>query len=328
MPEEAALPTIESLVGLGEGELIAAAPEAAAATTAATATPAAITAEAAAPTTAEIGLDAAADSTIPTAATVASTPAYGEEMGVPISGTPTAPYQNYLDDVTPTVSSATALPTAAETSEAVGAEQASEMSQEEFAKKMAANEAAATGAAAEAPSTVDKALRYLGVTSPTGVGPTAVPLAALGISQYRANKQAQAIKDQLAAASAQTKGVATSLLDKYQTGTIDANQQKQIDDLTNNTKARIKQRYAQMGRDPNTDSAAQSELAKADADAVAMQDAAKQGILTQGLNAAGLAQGPATSAVMAGYQSDLQQQQAMQNFMNTLALMQSKTATS
>jgi hypothetical protein len=318
MAEEVALETGAELLGGGEA---AAATEAAAPTITAAeaAAPAAITAEAAAPTTAEIGLDTAATSTIPVSAELSAS-------GVPLSqGAPTVQgVQDYLS--TAPVSSANALPTAAETSEAIASEQASEMSQEEFAKKMAENEAAyaSTAATTEAPNAVDKALRYLGVTSANGIGPTALPLATLGISQYRANKQAQAIKDQLAAASAQTKGVATSLLDKYQTGTIDANQQKQIDDLTNNTKARIKQRYAQMGRDPNTDSAAQSELAKADADAVAMQDAAKQGILTQGLNAAGLAQGPATSAVMAGYQSDLQQQQAMQNFMNTLALMQSK----
>ena len=160
-----------------------------------------------------------------------------------------------------------------------------------------------------------------------GLGSNALPAAALGLSQYRANKTGQALQDQLKAASAQVQPVASSLINQYETGQINPAQEKQITDLTNNTKARIKQRYAQMGRDPNTDSAAQSELAKADADAVAMRDAAQQGILTQGLQAAGLAQGPATSAVMAGYQSDLQQQQAMQNFMNTLALMQSKQAT-
>ena len=173
-----------------------------------------------------------------------------------------------------------------------------------------------------------KALEYLGLTKPGGgLGSNALPAAALGLSQYRANKTGQALQDQLKAASAQVQPVASSLINQYETGQINPAQEKQITDLTNNTKARIKQRYAQMGRDPNTDSAAQSELAKADADAVAMRDAAQQGILTQGLQAAGLAQGPATSAVMAGYQSDLQQHQAMQNFMNTLALMQSKTAT-
>ena len=332
MPEELAVPLVEESLG-GGAAIEAAAPAVAEGVTAAEAAAPAVatTAASTAPTTAEIGLEnAAADSTIPTAATVASTPAYGAEMGVPISGTPTAPYQNYLDAATPTVSSATALPTAAETSEAIDSEQASEMSQEEFAKKMAANEAASAGTAAttEAPNAVDKALRYLGVTSANGIGPTALPAAALGLSQYRANKMGQSLQDQLKAASAQVQPVASGLINQYETGQINPAQEKQITDLTNNTKARIKQRYAQMGRDPNTDSAAQSELAKADADAVAMRDTAQQGILTQGLNAAGLAQGPATSAVMAGYQSDLQQQQAMQNFMNTLALMQSKTATS
>jgi hypothetical protein len=53
-----------------------------------------------------------------------------------------------------------------------------------------------------------------------------------------------------------------------------------------------------------------------------MRDQAQQGVLTQGLTAAGVAQGPATNAIMAGYQSDLQSQQSMQNFLNTLARMQ------
>ena len=321
MAEEVALETGTELLGGGEA---AAATEAAAPTITAAeaAAPAAITAEAAAPTTAEIGLDTAATSTIPVSAELSAS-------GVPLSqGAQTVQgVQDYLS--TAPVSSANALPTAAETSEAIASEQASEMSQEEFAKKMAENEAASAGTAAttEAPNAVDKALRYLGVTSANGIGPTALPAAALGLSQYRANKMGQSLQDQLRAASAQVQPVASGLINQYETGQINPAQEKQITDLTNNTKARIKQRYAQMGRDPNTDSAAQSELAKADADAVAMRDTAQQGILTQGLNAAGLAQGPATSAVMAGYQSDLQQQQAMQNFMNTLALMQSKQAT-
>jgi len=313
----------EAIIGeelLGGGEALAATEAAAPAvaegvTAAEAAAPAvATTAASTAPTTAEIGLEtAAADSTIPTAASTA--------------GASASPYAfNAPGGVGATTGSSMGIQATTPVDFGYNPEMPVSSAYDITSSAPIASESAAAGAAAEAPSTVDKALRYLGVTSPTGVGPTAVPLAALGISQYRANKQAQKIEDQLKAAAAQTKGVATSLIDKYQTGTIDPAQQKQIDDLTNNTKARIKQRYAQMGRDPNTDSAAQSELAKADADSIAMQDAAKQGILTQGLNAAGLAQGPATSAVMAGYQNDLAQQQAMQNFMNTLALMQSRAA--
>jgi len=317
MAEEAALPTIEELVGLGEGELIAAAPEAAAVTAAAPVVAAA--APAATATTAEV---APAAGTL-TADLGAGT---GVSAGLPFATggeTVTAPVSQGAFDtqafegISPTsVESAGGLPPSAE--EFGPPVAAPELTAEEASKKIAAEQAASQGYSA------NKALQYLGLTSPTGLGPNALPAAALGLSQYRANKMGQSIKDQLQAASAQTKGVATGLIDQYQTGQINPAQEKQISDLTNNTKARIKQRYAQMGRDPNTDSAAQSELAKADADAVAMRDAAQQGILTQGLKAAGLAQGPATSAVMAGYQSDLQQQQAMQNFMNTLAIMQSR----
>jgi hypothetical protein len=251
--------------------------------------------------------------TNPTAATVASTPVaepiYGSELGVPV--TPQSISTEQL------LQQPSNIPTSPYDVEDLAAGQGATAASE--ASKKLAEQAAKSG------FDPTKALEYLGLTKTGGgLGPNALPAAALGLSQYRANKQAQKLEDQLKAASAQTKGVATSLIDKYQTGTIDPAQQKQIDDLTNNTKARIKQRYAQMGRDPNTDSAAQSELAKADADSIAMQDAAKQGILTQGLRAAGLAQGPATSAVMAGYQSDLAQQQAMQSFLNTLAIMQSR----
>ena len=315
MAEEAALPTIESLVGLGEGELIAAAPEAAAATTAATAAPALT--ESVAPATAETIAPATADTLAPAAATsLAAT-------------TPTVPTELTTEQLLGSsgVESAPTIETSASSTGSLPADieyvPTTELTNEETLKKIAEEQATSGGFDAT------KALEYLGLTKPGGgLGSNALPAAALGLSQYRANKMGQSLQDQLRAASAQVQPVASGLINQYETGQINPAQEKQITDLTNNTKARIKQRYAQMGRDPNTDSAAQSELAKADADAVAMRDAAQQGILTQGLKAAGLAQGPATSAVMAGYQSDLQQQQAMQNFMNTLALMQSKTATS
>jgi len=259
-------------------------------------------------TGAEAIAPATADVLAPTATTAASaTPTLTTEQLMGTSGVEGAP------TISTSASSTGGLPTDTEYVPYT------EPTSEETLKKIAADQAASQGFDAT------KALEYLGLTKPGGgLGGNALPAAALGLSQYRANKTGQALQDQLKAASSQVSPVATSLINKYETGQINPAQEKQITDLTNNTKARIKQRYAQMGRDPNTDSAAQSELAKADADAVAMRDAAQQGILTQGLKAAGLAQEPATSAVMAGYQSDLQQQQAMQNFMNTLALMQSR----
>ena len=311
----------EAIIGeelLGGGEALAATEAAAPAvaegvTAAETAAPAVAGAETAGAglTGAEALAPATVDAVAPAATTLASaTPVAPTEltteqlMGTSgVEGAPT---------ISTSASSTGGLPTDTEYVPT------SELTAEEAAKKIAAEQGTQGFDAT-------KALEYLGLTKPGGgLGGNALPAAALGLSQYRANKTGQSLQDQLKAASAQFQPVSSSLINQYETGQINPAQEKQIIDLTNNTKARIKQRYAQMGRDPNTDSAAQSELAKADADAVAMRDAAQQGILTQGLNAAGLAQGPATSAVMAGYQSDLQQQQAMQNFMNTLALMQSK----
>jgi hypothetical protein len=332
MAEELAAPTIESVVGLGEGELIApelatlGAPSIAPAVAGAETTGAGLTGtEALAPATVDAVAPAAttaasaiapatADVLAPAATTAASaTPTdLTTEQLMGTSGVEGAP------TISTSASSTGDLPTDTE----LTTEQLMGTSGEEEASKKIAAEQGTQGFDAT------KALEYLGLTKPGGgLGGNALPAAALGLSQYRANKMGQSLQDQLKAASSQVSPVATGLISQYETGQINPAQEKQITDLTNNTKARIKQRYAQMGRDPNTDSAAQSELTKADADAVAMRDAAQQGILTQGLNAAGLAQGPATSAVMAGYQSDLQQQQAMQNFMNTLALMQSKQAT-
>jgi hypothetical protein len=310
----------EAIIGeelLGGGEALAATEAAAPAvaegvTAAEAAAPAVAGAETAGAglTGAEAIAPATADVLAPTATTAASaTPTLTTEQLMGTSGVEGAP------TISTSASSTGGLPTDTEYVPT------SELTAEEAAKKIAAEQGTQGFDAT-------KALEYLGLTKPGGgLGGNALPAAALGLSQYRANKMGQSLADQLKAASSQVSPVASGLINQYETGQINPAQEKQITDLTNNTKARIKQRYAQMGRDPNTDSAAQSELAKADADAVAMRDAAQQGILTQGLKAAGLAQGPATSAVMAGYQSDLQQQQAMQNFMNTLALMQSKQAT-
>ena len=318
MPEELAVPLVEETLG-GGAAIEAAAPAVAEGVTAAEAVaPAVAGAETAGAglTGAEALAPATVDTLAPTAATTLA------------SATPTVPTELSTEQLlgSSDVESAPTIETSASSTGSLPADIESvpttELTAEEAAKKIAAEQPTSGGFDAT------KALEYLGLTKPGGgLGSNALPAAALGLSQYRANKMGQSLQDQLKAASAQVQPVASGLINQYETGQINPAQEKQITDLTNNTKARIKQRYAQMGRDPNTDSAAQSELAKADADAVAMRDTAQQGILTQGLNAAGLAQGPATSAVMAGYQSDLQQQQAMQNFMNTLALMQSKQAT-
>jgi hypothetical protein len=151
---------------------------------------------------------------------------------------------------------------------------------------------------------------------------TAASLGMTGLSAYQGKEAAKALQSSLQQAGAQTSNTAQQLLNQYQTGTINPAQDKQITDWTNNQMAQIKQRYASMGRDPNTDSAAQAEMANAEAQAVAMRDQALQGVLTQGLSAAGVAAGPTTQAIMAGYNANTAAQQSMAQGMQTLAMLQ------
>lgn len=167
------------------------------------------------------------------------------------------------------------------------------------------------------PGTFDKAISAI-----TNNPLTAASLGMTGLSAYQGKQAAKALQNSLQQAGAQTSNTAQQLLNQYQTGTINPAQDKQITDWTNNQIAQIKQRYASMGRDPNTDSAAQAEMANAQAQGVAMRDQALQGVLTQGLNAAGIAAGPTTQAIMAGYNANTTAQNSMAQAMQTLAMLQ------
>lgn len=185
----------------------------------------------------------------------------------------------------------------------------------------------ATGTAAATPppatSGISKALQSLGITGKDGgIGPNVLPLGVLAASQANAARAGKSTQAQLEKVASPAQEASKRLLAEGAEGTVPPAVMQQFERSLKDKTAEIVQRYANMGRDAATDSAAQSEIAKArDAmDAQVAQYAAS--LTTQGLQAAGVAAGPATQAVMAGAQKDQELQKAMAGSLQQMALLQ------
>lgn len=181
--------------------------------------------------------------------------------------------------------------------------------------------ASAADKARLAPGVVDKALNAI----------TKNPLTAAGIgvnvlSQINARKQGKQLDQQLRASAAPASSVANQLISEGLSGKPSASAAFDISKWTQATKSAIRQRYANMGRDPSNDSAAAKELADVDAKAVAMRDAAAQGLLQGGLNAAQIAQGPTTQAALAAAQQDKELGASIANTLTALGQLQAMSS--
>lgn len=173
------------------------------------------------------------------------------------------------------------------------------------------------------------ALKRIGAVTNTkeglGLGKNAFPMLALAqgmLSSRKASQEPAALRNQLMQATAGQRAVGEQLLNQYQSGQIGAAAKSQIDQMTAAQVAAIKQRYAQMGRNPETDSAAQNEIAMAQQRQLQLYEQARQGILQQGLQAAGMASGPVQNAVLQQYQANKANEQNMYNLLLSLARMQ------
>jgi len=331
MPEEAAIPLAEELLGGGAVEAAAAPALAETAATAAVAAPGAIEATAlpafgeAATTAAVIGTGDIASSALPAAESFSSLPS------ATVSSSPVAPV-----DVT---SSIPATDAAAPASIAPAtAEAPVDLPTEEQAKTGTTTAGPGGEADPYYKSAPDTSI-FKPYTGPTGadisgalksLGVTPFQAGALGLNAYSQYKSAEAqktLQEQLNKQAQLTRPAVEKLMSQYQSGTIGAAQEKQITDYTNQQKAAIKQRYAKMGRDPNYDSAAQQEMANVDVQAASMRDTALQNVLSSGLKAAGVTAGPAQQAIMAGYNQDQSAQKTQQDFLKALADMQARAGT-
>lgn len=152
---------------------------------------------------------------------------------------------------------------------------------------------------------------------------------ALGLNlfaQANSRKQGKQLDQQLKAAGAPATAVGNQFLAQGASGKPSASSAYDIDKWAADTSAAIKQRYANMGRDASNDSAAAKELADVQAKAVAMRDAAAQGLVSQGLQAAQVGMGPTTQAALAAAQQDKDLASSMASTLNSLAMLQALQA--
>lgn len=146
---------------------------------------------------------------------------------------------------------------------------------------------------------------------------------ALGLNlagQMSARNAAKSIPGQLKQIAQPTSDISKSLLDQYQAGQISPSSEFDIQQWENQQLAAVKNYYAKAGI-PDSQ-AAKTAIGNVQAKAAAMRDQSRQGLLTSGLQAAGMAAGPLTSAVQAQAQQDQALTQASGSALNSLLLLQ------
>jgi hypothetical protein len=175
------------------------------------------------------------------------------------------------------------------------------------------------------PSTAMKALQSLGLVNKdlTGVGTNALPLAGLVGSQIMQNKANKSLPSQLTQAAAPASNAANTLLQEGLSGQAPAAVVAQAQQQYNQQVQEINQRYAAMGRDPSTDTAAQYEISQA---GLTMQEAINNystQLTSQGLQAAQIAQGPTVQAATTAAQQDQNLSNSIASTLQNMALIQS-----
>lgn len=165
-------------------------------------------------------------------------------------------------------------------------------------------------------SSIDNALKQLGAFGSTAS--KFAPVASLGMNAYAQHKT-QSAADKLNGVAKPASDVSNKLLGQYQSGTLNPADAYAIAQWSQQQTASIKNYYANAGLS-NSSMEAEA-LSKVGAQADSMRSQAVQSLLSGGLQAAGLAQGPQVAAVNASVAADQQLSQASSNFMAALAKM-------
>ena len=121
-----------------------------------------------------------------------------------------------------------------------------------------------------------------------------------------------------------TKDVSNQLLQQFKTGQISGADAFQIAQFSQQQKAAVDQYYAKAGL--SNSSMHTQALQQIDVQAEAMRQQAVQNLLKGGLSAAGVSDPTMVAGVNAGIKQDANAQSAMQNFINTLANMNTPKA--
>jgi hypothetical protein len=174
-----------------------------------------------------------------------------------------------------------------------------------------------TGVTPETNSSISNALKQLGVTGDNAFK-YGLPAASLGMNAVAQHKATSAA-DQLKQIAQPASSTSNNLLSKFNSGQISAADSYAINQQMQNSIAQAKQYYASAGL--SNSSMEHEAIQNIQNNAENQRQQALQNMLTQGLSAAGTAQGPQLAAIQAGVQSDAQLQQATANFMSALARM-------
>lgn len=142
----------------------------------------------------------------------------------------------------------------------------------------------------------------------------AVGLTGLGIGAAASLKKPPQIPNEqtINALGQQGAAVANQLIGQYQSGNLSAGQQASLDQLTQQTKARISNYFASIGQSDST--AAQQALAQVDQQAATMKQQILDNTLQQGLQAIGVAQGPLNTVANYQIQEDKNLREAFGTF--------------
>ena len=118
---------------------------------------------------------------------------------------------------------------------------------------------------------------------------------------------------------AEAQAASDKLLAQFNSGALTPIDAGNIDQWHSQTVASRKQYYANAGLSDST--MAQQDMAQIGVQAEGMKQQALQNYLTQGLNAAGIANGPMQAAINQQIAQDQAAQQAQAQFLQTLAMM-------
>lgn len=154
----------------------------------------------------------------------------------------------------------------------------------------------------------------------TGNPLTAGALALNAGSAVAQNRNARGIPGQLRDVAKPFSTTGQSLLDQYKTGKLNPGDEFDINRWQHEREAQIRGEFAR--RNMSGSSAEHAAIARAQEQAQGMRDKARQALLSQGLNAMGMATGPLTAAISAQAQQDQGLMQAQSSALNSLLLLQ------
>jgi len=175
-------------------------------------------------------------------------------------------------------------------------------------------------------SAVQKALKALGITDETGgLGKNALPMAGLGLNALAQRRMGDTLSRSLGQAGQRSGSAADTLLQQGLSGQAPQAVVAQANQTYQDTVEKIKQQYANMGRDPRTDTGAIAAMNRAAVARDAQIQQYAQGLTSQGLQAAQIAQTPATQAAMAAAQQDQQLMAAQREVLDRLSKLQAAT---